>query len=167
MNKYDTHNPPEGHFKRFKKRLENDSIKKTTKSKPIKWYLVAASFALIVSLWYNFKPQDNDGYELGDVSTQMKETQNYFAAVIHAEIKKINKQKNKLNTHVVVDALKRVDLLENEYKNLSKELKKTGFDKRIINAMIFNFQQRIVILQDLLDQLNKIKQRQDENKLQV
>ena len=164
-NKFDIYDPANGHYERFKARLETES-KKTHRVSNKTWYLIAASLALLVSLWYNFKPYEKDGYELADVSKEMSETQIYFANVIHSEIKKVNLQKNEDNTPIINDALKRIESLENEYKNLSIDLKKTSFDKRIINAMIFNFQQRIEILQDLLNQLDNIKNKQDENNKQ-
>ena len=162
-NKFDIHQTPEGHFERFKDKLNIELTQYNKKTNHLKWYLVAASLALLVSLWYNFKPQDKFGYELADVSEQMKETQTYFTSVLTNEIKKVNIEKNKTNDKIVVDALSRVELLENEYTKLSIELKNTGFDKRVINAMIFNFQQRIEIVQDLLEQIEKIKTTQDEN----
>ncbi|MEN8194253.1 MAG: hypothetical protein ABFS12_15640 [Bacteroidota bacterium] len=166
-NKFDIHEPSEGHFERFKNRLEGENLtSERNKNSSLKWYLAAASLALLISLWYNFKPNEKTGYQLADVSNEMAETQSYFTNVIHSEIKRVNLQKNEDNTPIINDALKRIESLENEYKNLSVELKKTRFDKRIINAMIFNFQQRIEILQDLLNQLDNIKNKQDENNKQ-
>jgi hypothetical protein len=133
----------------------------------LSWYLLAASIALIVSLWFNFKSQDNIGYALSDVSEQMKETEDYFSSVIQSEIKKVSQQKNTNNTMIIDDALYQIEVLENEYVNLSKELKINGFEKRIIHAMIYNYQQRIEILQDLLSQINQIKSSRNENIIQV
>ncbi|HIP48515.1 MAG TPA: hypothetical protein EYG92_06065 [Lutibacter sp.] len=161
-NKFDIHQTPEGHLERFKDRFEANSFNSKSKTHKLKWYLIAASLTLLVSLWYNFKPQERLGYELADVSEQMKETQTYFTSVIESEIKKVNLQKSEHTDQMINDALIRVDLLQNEYNNLSIELKNTGFDKRIINAMIFNFQQRIEILQNLLDQIEIIKNSQNE-----
>jgi len=166
-NKYDIYDPPKGHFSRFQMKFENQTNEvKQHQSTHLKWYLIAASLALIVSLWYNFKPQKK-GYELADVSVQMKETQNYFNAVIQEEIKKVNLKKDNFNTPIIDDSLYQINKLEKEYAKLSIELKKIGFEKRIINAMIFNFQQRIEILQNLLNQLNEIKISQNENIIQV
>jgi hypothetical protein len=160
--KFNIHQTPEGHFDRFKNKLHaNQQINKKTSS--LKWYLVAASLALLVSLWYNFKPNQKNGYELADVSLEMKETQTYFTGVIKNEINKVNLQKDELTQPLINDALKRVNLLEDEYSNLKKELKEIGFEKRIINAMIFNFQQRIEVLEDLLNNINNIKDNNDEN----
>lgn len=165
-NKFDIYEPSEGHFERFKNRLEVTSVApKVKKVHYTKWYLMAASLALLVSLWYNFKPNQT-GYDLADVSPEMKETQNYFVNAIQTEIKQINLQKDEANELMINNALERVQDLEIAYNNLKIELEKSGFDKRIINAMIFNFQQRIEILQDLINQLNNFKNSKDETHIQ-
>ena len=166
INKYDIFNPQEGHFERFKLKMDAQE-QPSNKSNNMRWYLLAASVALIVSLWYNFKSHDKIGYELSDVSEQMKETEDYFSSVIQSEIKKVSLQKDANNTMIINDALHQVEVLESEYVNLSKELKVNGFEKRIIHAMIFNYQQRIEILQDLLSQINQIKSSKNENNIQV
>ncbi len=48
--------------------------------------------------------------------------------------------------------------LEENYILLTVELEKSNEDKRIIYAMISNYQQRIEVLQTLLQQLDEIKQ---------
>lgn len=165
-NKFDIYEPTEGHFERFTERLELSARdKKPSKERNLKWYLMAASIALVVSLWYNFKP-DVAGYELADVSPEMKETQSYFTYVINNEIKEINLQQNTDNKLIIDNALNQVQNLEEAYEKLTIELKNSGFDKRIINAMIFNYQQRIEILQDLLNQINNFKNSKDENNIQ-
>lgn len=159
-NKFDIYQTPTGHFNRFKDKFEVNKTTLINKPHKYKWYLIAASLALLVSMWYNFKPREKRGYELADVSEQMKETQTYFTTVLTREIKKVNLQKNEQTNQLIQDALTRVNRLQNEYKKLSIDLKNTGLDHRIVNAMIFNFQQRIEILQNLLDQLKSIKIKQ-------
>ena len=56
--------------------------------------------------------------------------------------------------------------LETQYIALTLELKESTEDKRIIYAMISNFQQRIELLQRLLAQIEDVKQlkkQQNEN----
>jgi len=166
FNKYDIYTPPEGHFKRFQIKIKSQD-QPATKSNKLKWYFVAASLALLISLWYNFTPLKNTDYKLTDVSEQMKETQDYFSSVIHSEIKKVNLKKNTTNTAIINDALHQVEKLDIEYVNLSNELKKNGFEKQVVNAIIFNYQQRIKILQDLLTQIENLKTIKNENNIQV
>lgn len=166
-NNFDIHEPSEGHFSRFKEKFEVENLpENTSKVVNMRWLLVAASLALLVSLWYNFKP-DTNGYELADVSPEMEETQTFFTQVIHREVKLINLQKDEDTTLIIDDALEQVQFLEIEYQKLTIELKNSGFDKRIVNAMIFNFQQRIEILQGLLNQIDNFKKTKNETILQI
>ncbi|HKJ05963.1 MAG TPA: hypothetical protein VJ970_00705, partial [Flavobacteriaceae bacterium] len=64
---------------------------------------------------------------------------------------------------LITDALKQITTLENNYKNLTLALAENVEDKRIIYAMISNFQQRIEILQDVLNQIESVKQQTHES----
>ena len=48
--------------------------------------------------------------------------------------------------------------LEKEYDKLKKDLLKSGKDKRVIFAMINNFQQRIDLLKQVLEQTQRINE---------
>ena len=57
--------------------------------------------------------------------------------------------------------------LEADYEKLKTDLGKSGNDKRVIYAMINNFQTRIDILQNVLsgiEQIKELKTQNDENK---
>lgn len=152
---FDTAEPSLGHFNRFEKRLANQ--KTIYKPKKWKWYIMAASFALLFTFWFASNTQ-NEPLQLADVSPEMAETQSYFTSVIKSEIEKINIQKTPQNKKLIDDAFIRLKNLETQYTTLSAELSESGSDKRVIFAMISNFQQRIEVLQDLLEQLEEIKQ---------
>ena len=67
---------------------------------------------------------------------------------------------------IVEDALTQLEKLETEYKKLQKDLRNSGQDERVIYAMISNFQQRIDLLKQVLDQIENIKSlknKSDEN----
>ena len=64
---------------------------------------------------------------------------------------------------IVVDALFQIELLGQEYEQLKLELEASGDDKRIINAMISNFQNRIELLQNVLEQIDNVKQNSEQN----
>jgi septum formation inhibitor-activating ATPase MinD len=57
----------------------------------------------------------------------------------------------------VDDALKQVAILENKYVGLKKDLVQSGNDKRVIYAMISNFQNRINLLQQVIKKIEEIK----------
>ena len=59
---------------------------------------------------------------------------------------------------IINDALKQIQLLEKEYQNLKTDLTESGKDQRVIYAMISNFQNRIDILNTVLEQIENVKQ---------
>lgn len=154
-NDFDIAEPTIGHFERFEKRVSKQ--KTTYNPKNWKWLIMAASVVLLFGFWFG-QNQSNQALQLADVSPEMEETQNYFSSVIRTEIEKVNTRKSPENKKLVDDAFLRLEKLEKKYTHFSDELKESDSDKRVVFAMISNFQQRIEILQDLLTQLDEIKQ---------
>ncbi len=153
-NNFDIEEPTIGHFDRFESRLSKQP--KSYNPKNWRWLVMAASIALLFGFWFT-QTQNNETLQLADVSPEMAETQNYFSSVIKSEIGKINTQKTPENTKLIDDAFLRLENLEKQYVHLTDDLKESDSDKRVVFAMISNFQQRIEILQDLLTQLEENK----------
>ena len=64
------------------------------------------------------------------------------------------------------DSEKMAKILEEDYEALRLDLTESGDDKRVIYAMITNFQNRIDLLQNVLEKIEEIKQlkqNSDEN----
>lgn len=155
---FDTEEPRLGHFNRFEVKL----TRKTTKQpiwNPVtwKWLAIAASIALVFAVGLgNYTPKK--GLELADVSPKMEETQSFFISTIQNEIETINLKRNAGNKQIIDDAFAQLTILEDNYNKLTVELDVSNKDKRIIYAMISNFQQRIEVLQNLLQQLDELQQ---------
>jgi hypothetical protein len=164
-NQFDIEEPNLGHFNRFEDKLKGSTSKKKFKFN-YKYLAIAAAMLLLISI--GFKTfQSNNGIELASVSPKMEETQDYFASVIQVELEKINAIKNPENIEIINDALKQLNLIENNYQKLKIDLQDNDNSKHIIFAMINNFQQRITVLQNLLTNLDNFKQLkniQNENK---
>ena len=77
----------------------------------------------------------------------MAKTQNFFTNAISVEIEKLNNELTPEFQDLVVDALFQIELLDQNYNKLKQDLTDSGNDKRVINAMISNFQDRIDILE--------------------
>ncbi|MFK5879573.1 MAG: hypothetical protein QM478_08775 [Flavobacteriaceae bacterium] len=152
---FDIAEPIIGHFDRFEKRILKGAVNK--KNHSWKWISVAASIVLFFGVWLG-KNLQSDSLELADISPKMEETQIYFASVIKTEIQKINIQKTPENQKMIADAFTRMDNLEIQYVKLTKELKESDADRRVIFAMISNFQQRIEVLKNVLEQIDDLKQ---------
>ena len=157
--KFDLEEPKMGHFDRFEERLGKQTTKQSKwNPNTWKWLAVAATIALVFSIGLgNFKTEPN-GLELAEVSPEMEETQSFFVATIQNELKQIDLKRNSDNKEVIDDALEQLDILEKSYQALTLELKNSYKDKRIVYAMITNFQQRIEILQFVVQQIEEIEQ---------
>ncbi|MDP3312508.1 hypothetical protein [Lutibacter sp.] len=162
-NQFDIEEPAIGHFNRFEKKLNNarnTSNKKGFNKSPI--IAIAASLLLFIGIWIG-KSLSNNGLELANVSSKMEETQSYFTATIKNELETIETKRNNDTEQLINDALIQLQKLETHYYNLTLELQESRNDKRIIYAMISNFQQRIELLQQLLIQIENVKQLKTQN----
>ncbi len=159
---FDIAEPNIGHFERFEAKLKAQN---KPKSRVVywPWLAAAASVIIIFGIWFggNFNP--NKGLELADVSPKMEETQSFFVQTIQKEIALIEKNKTPKNQKIIDDAFLQLNKLEENYKKLTVQLKESSEDKRVIYAMIFNFQQRIEILQNLMQQLEDVEQIENQN----
>lgn len=160
-NQFDVEEPNVDHFSRFEAKL-NKGRKPNILLKLWPFIAIAASVILIFGVWLgaSFSKQ---GMELAKVSSEMGETQNYFVATIEKELESIEKERNPDTEQLINDGLQQLNKLEKEYQALTLELKESAGDKRIIYAMIANFQQRIEVLQSLLTQIEDVKQLKIQN----
>lgn len=157
---FDLTEPNIGHFERFKAKLEKiDEAPKKKGGAP--WYIlaVAASVLLFFGYWMGNYNQNvvNKGLELAEVSPEMEETQNFYLATIQKEVEEIRTKKTTANQKIIDDAFIQLEILETNYRKLTLELKESNADKRVIYAMITNFQNRLQILQNLMDQLEEFE----------
>ena len=155
---FDFKEPPIGHFKRFEDKLiaQTDTPSKWN-PKTWQWIVIAASLALFFGIFIG-NQSAKTSLELADVSPKMEETQHFFMTSIQEEIEQINVKRTKENEQIIDDAFKQLKKIEENYAALTIELNNSNKDKRIIYAMIANFQQRIEVLQSLVEQLDRIEQ---------
>ena len=167
-NKFDIATPSIGHFNRFQDKLAAQNEQKKPRRHWYKYIAVAASVLLIFGFFLNQSNQ-NKGLDLADLSPKMEDTQDYFTKVIHQELEEVAKIKSTENQQIINDALAQLELLENDYNKQKIALANNSENKNVIFAMISNYQQRIEVLQNLLQQLNKFdhikKQYNETNKL--
>lgn len=162
---FDVEEPRMGHFDRFEARLVNaKKPSKTIQWNPgtWKWLAVAASIALVLTLFVGLPKQDT-GMQLAEVSPEMEETQSFFVTTIQNELETINAQRTPENEEIIESAMAQLQTLEKEYERLTVELEHSGLNKGVIYAMVSNFQQRIEVLQTLLEQLDEINNIKREN----
>ncbi|TMM28780.1 DUF3379 domain-containing protein [Polaribacter aestuariivivens] len=152
-NNFDFKEPHSGHLERFERKL-NSTIKKPKTS--WKWLSVAASVILVLGFWLGSNHQKRQ-MDLADVSPKMQEVQNYFVSTINNEIKVLEKNRSLDTETIIENALNELEELEDNYKIFVLELNKNGKQRRIISAMIKNYQRRLDILENTLKQIDQIK----------
>jgi septal ring factor EnvC (AmiA/AmiB activator) len=166
---FDIEEPNADHRLRFLYKLDGQNKTITVDKNTNKWRSlfkplsgVAASIILIVALFIGFqtKPIDKD---LASVSPKMAETQNFFTNSINEELNKIKRESSPEAQKLIQDALNQIKILEKDYESLKIDLNESGDDHRVIYAMISNFQNRINILQNTINQIKIIKQLKNQS----
>lgn len=163
---FDIAEPSAGHYDRFVKKLKGKKLPQEQKSGGklrTLWgpfLAVAAGLILILMIAGNFNGVGNltQNGDLAGLSPEMKETHQFYTNLIKTELAKV-KEANSPETEVIVkDALAQMEKLDEDYDKLKKDLKKSGQDKRVIFAMISNLQQRIDLLNNVLEHIESINE---------
>ena len=164
---FDFENPNKGHQERFLAKLKNQNNETNNNSsntfnfwKPL--LSLAASLVILVSIISLLKPNE-DTADLASVSPEMSNTQNFFTTAISEELLKLNEAKTPETEALIDDAMKQMGILEKKYESLKIDLAQSGDDKRVIYAMISNFQTRIDLLKHVLETIENVKQLKESN----
>ncbi len=162
-NDFDIESPGLNHTERFLNKLNKQGelqLVKVDKQRRRLWKPligVAASVMLLIALFIGSQ-QDESYRELANVSPKMAETEDFFTSTIAEELSKIENENAPEVQVLIQDTMARIKALEENYISLKKDLTESGDDSRVIYAMISNFQNRIDILQNTLEQIERIKQ---------
>lgn len=152
-NDFDFETPHSGHLERFQKKL--NSNKKTGKTS-WKWLSIAASITLLFGFYLGNSNQERQ-IDLADVSPKMEEVQTYFVSTINQELKSLEKNRNLETETIIENALDQLEDLEDDYNGFVKDLNKKTNPKEVIAKMISNYQKRLEILENTLQQIEYIK----------
>lgn len=150
--------PKEGHQLRFIQKLKKQNkqqVKRLVFWKPL---AIAASFLVIIAISFPFLNEQSPKGDLASISPELAQTQHFFTSTIQRELENLKREKTPETLTIVEDALKQMEVLENDYEILKKDLVKSGNDQRVIQAMIQNFQSRIELLQQVLEQIENLKE---------
>lgn len=149
---------PEGHQNRFLDKLNTTSKKENNTVYYVKRVLsIAAILAVIITISGLFANTQVTAADLASVSPEMEETQSFFNNTISKELKTLKGFNYPETEALVEDALKQIAILESNYEILKEDLVESGNDKRVIYAMISNFQSRIDLLEQVIEKIEEIK----------
>ena len=153
---FNTEETPLGHQQRFLEKLKAQQPQK----KSISWWKplsIAASVLLLIGFGFFNLVQNRETEGLAGVSSEMEKTQSFFITTINQEIETLKSFQDEDTQHLVEDALKRLEVLEQDYEKLKLDLVESGNDKRVVAAMIANFQNRIDILEQVFTTMEEVK----------
>lgn len=167
---FDTKEPQDDHRQRFLEKLQFSqgvvAIQKKKKSwwKPLS---IAASIAIFLGIGFGlFNTTLSIDQQVAKISPEVSQTEFYFANLIEEQVRELESESTPATKKIIDDTMLQLKKLETNYKMLEQDLLKGGNSKLILSAMITNFQTRIDLLQNVLNQvedIKNIKKYNDEN----
>lgn len=158
---FDFESPEENHQQRFLEKLNKSKGLVSIQKKKRNWFKplsIAASVILLCMLGlqvYNSQPTIKD--QVVEIAPEVSKTEFYFASLIENQVQELKKEKSPETAKLVDDTLKQLNKLEADYQKLEQDLLNAGNSKIILNAMIINFQTRIDLLKEVLNNIEEIK----------
>jgi len=151
-NDFNIEEPRKGHEARFEQRLQG---KKNRKSPSWKWLSVAASITLIIG--FTLGSTFNTNLVSPLASNNIQNVEGYFVKVIDEELKEIERNRSLETEDIIEEGLDSIEELEDEYKIFIQTLG-AGADKvEVIKGMIDNYQKRLNILVNIIQQIEQVK----------
>lgn len=164
---FDTEEPSLGHQDRFLEKLNASKGVVGIESKRVSWWKplsIAASVAILIAIGiWTFKSQPTLEQQVAKISPEVSKSQFYFASLIEEQVKQLESESTPETKQIIDDTLGQLKKLENNYRQLEQDLLSGGDSKLILSAMINNFQTRISLLQDVLENIENIKKLKNYN----
>ncbi|WP_435412538.1 hypothetical protein [Psychroserpens mesophilus] len=161
-NEFDIQMPNSGHQNRFLEKLKQQPIIVDSKKEKLSYwkpfFAIAASIVLCFSIFTVMQQQEPEIKDLASVSPELSRTQDFFTLAIQSELATLEAERTPETEELINDALKQLQILEADYENLKKDLTTSGDDKRVVYAMISNFQNRIDVLEHVLQNIEEVKE---------
>lgn len=158
---FDLVEPRDGHDLRFLAKLESHSSIKTGHNRSFIWWkslAVAATLLLFCSIGlYFFNAPASINEQLSDISPEVANTEYYFANVIEDQVKRLHNESSPETEKIIADTMLQLNKLDKDYQKMQQDLLQGGNSKLILSAMITNFQTRINLLNEVLEEIEKIK----------
>ncbi len=158
---FDLEEPRDGHELRFLAKLETRSPTKSNAKKSFIWWkslAVAASLLLFCSIGlYFLSAPANTKEQLSQISPEAANTEYYFANIIADQIKKMHDKSTPETEKIIADTMLQLETLDRDYQKMQQDLLEGGNSKLILSAMITNFQTRIDLLNEVLEDIEEIK----------
>ena len=158
---FDKEEPAAGHQERFLEKLGDQghgiTLQSNLKSywKPLS---IAASLLLLCAIGIGlYNTQGSINENVAEIPSEVSNTQFYFASLIEEQVKQMESESSPETKDIIEDTMNQLKKLEADFAILENDLRNGGNGKMLLSAMITNFQTRIDLLQDVLNQIEDIK----------
>ncbi|RKR06449.1 hypothetical protein CLV91_3304 [Maribacter vaceletii] len=158
---FDIEEPIAGHENRFLEKLLKKNTIATISKKDTSWWKplsIAASITLLCFLAIgSINNRLTKEEQVAEISPEISKSELYFVSLIDKQIKELEKENKPETKKIIEDTLFQLKKLEKNYNQLEQDLLNGGNSKLILSAMITNFQTRIDLLNEVLAQIERIK----------
>ena len=158
---FDTEEPRSGHQERFLDKLNASKGVVGINSAKRNWWKpisIAATIAFLLSLSIGYFGSELSIEErVAEISPEASQTHFYFANLIEEQVRELESQGTPETQSIIDDTMIQLQKLEEDYSRLERDLLDGGDSKLILSAMIVNFQTRIDLLQEVMNQIDTIK----------
>lgn len=164
---FDTEEPTREHQQRFLEKLQASHGVASIQKKKNTWWRplsIAASVAILLGIGLSvFNSSPTIDQQVAEISPEVSQTQFHFASLIDEQVKQLEGESTPETKKIIDDTMVQLGRLDTNYKMLEQDLLNGGNSKLILSAMITNFQTRIDLLRDVLDQVENIKNLKNYN----
>ncbi len=159
--RFETDQPPSGHFERFGEKLG----RKSGRSVRIRHMLqVAASVAVILASAFVIITRDRSGSKVADqqIPEVVMEADLYYAERLHAKYEQIREFsfEQPEEKALLLDELEDLDA---HHQQLMSDLKANPDDERVLNALIRHYQMKLEVMDQIINQLQQLKNEKTEH----
>lgn len=162
---FDVNEPKDGHFDRFQDKLKE--LHKPEKVMPKRLYFstmrIAASVLIIMSVSFGLYLYNNGTGSLfaSETAPELIEITDYYTSVTEQKLAKIEElSKTDVEAEVLKEsALRNVNAIEAQTKELAKEYLDSNRDTRVFGAIISNYRLLATALDKVIDNMNDIQEK--------
>lgn len=159
---FDTQEPSTKHTTNFIEKL--NTSKKRNNKRSWKPFAIAASIAFLCAIGFSyFYQKQTTNEQIAEIAPEITETKFYFASLINNQVNELKKETSPSTKKIIDDTLLQLTKLENDYKKLEQNLVNGGNTKLILSAIITNYQTRIDLVKDVMEQIDTIKNLKNYN----
>lgn len=167
-NKFDVEQPNIAHRARFIEKLTlSNKLNKKKKNNSLRYLNIAAAVLICLGIIRIFNSNHNAKFPAKNPITEnpLEDINNakfHLEGVVSLALAKVELERSPITATIIDEALSQIQFLETEQHKLQEQLK-TNYDKRIIKALVDNFQYRINLLENVMHQIKITKEINHEN----